>query len=71
MFHIQYASDYKGFTFMKFTSQMFSSADESIGQNASATALRLFASDTAHFYVHPYNICGKARAHLYDEEQSF
>ena len=40
------------------------------GRNASATALTWFASDTAHFFVHPYSICGGASARLYDEEQS-
>ena len=29
------------------------------------------ASDTAHFCVHPYNICDEASAHLYGEERSF
>ena len=47
-------SDYKDFTFVKFTSQMFSSPDESLKDKiAFATALRWFASDTAHFCVHP------------------
>ena len=26
---------------------------------------------TAHFCVHPYNICGEACAHLYGKNQSF
>ena len=30
-----------------------------------------FAKDTAHFCVHPCNICSEASAHLYGEEQSF
>ena len=30
-----------------------------------------FASDAAHFCVHPYNICGEASAVLYGEEQRF
>ena len=29
-----------------------------------------FASDTAHFCVHTYNVCGKASALRYGEEQS-
>ena len=41
------------------------------GRNASATALTWFASDTAHFCDHPYNICGEASALLYGEEQEF
>ena len=36
----------------------------------STTALRLFASDTTHFCVHLYNICGEASAHLHGEEQA-
>ena len=31
----------------------------------------LSVSDTAHFSVHPYNICGEAIAHLHGKEQSF
>ena len=34
----------------------------------SATALSCFASDTVHFSVHPYNICRKASAHLYGDQ---
>ena len=37
----------------------------------SAAALNWFTSDTVHFCVHPYYICGEASAHLYGEEQSF
>ena len=29
------------------------------------------SSDNAHFFDHPYNICGKAIALLYGEEQRF
>ena len=54
---------------MKFDFQMLISADRS--RNASATALKWFASDTANFCVSLYNICGEAIAHLYGEEQSF
>ena len=38
---------------------------------ATATALSLFASDTAHFCVRLYNICGEAIVRPYGEEQSF
>ena len=34
-------------------------------------ALHWFASDTAHFCVHLYNVCGEASALLYGEEKSF
>ena len=37
----------------------------------SATALSWFTSETAHFCVHPYNICGEVSAYLYGKEQSF
>ena len=33
--------------------------------NASATAQTWFPSDTAHFCVHPYSICGGVIAHLF------
>ena len=38
---------------------------------SAAAALNWFTSDTVHFCVHPYYICGEASAHLYGEEQSF
>ena len=38
---------------------------------ASATAVSWFGSDTAHFCVSLYNICGKASAHLCGEEHNF
>ena len=40
----------KDFTFVKLTSQLLG--------GATATTLRWFASDTAHFCDYPYNICG-------------
>ena len=40
-------------------------------RNASATTLSWFASNTAQFCVHLYDICGEASALLYSEEQSF
>ena len=49
-------------TFMKFASQLFSGADESLKErNTSATARRWFASDTAHtlcssIYMYIYGI---------------
>ena len=68
--HKQCASDLKDFTFVKIITQMFSSADESLkGCNAS-TALSWFASNTVHFCVYGYNVCGEASAHVYGEEQS-
>ena len=41
------------------------------GQNASATALRWFASDTSHIvFIHIASL-GEVSAHLFGEEQSF
>ena len=39
-------------------------------RNVSPTALRWFASDTVHFCIYLYIICGEASGDLYREEQS-
>ena len=41
------------------------------GLNAFTSVLRWFASDTAYFCFHPYNIFGEVSVHFYGEEQSF
>ena len=55
---------------MKFSSQFFSNADDSLKDNASATTLRWFASDTENI-VFIYTNCGEDSAHLHGKEQSF
>ena len=55
------------------TSFSLASSDDAGSRRVSATATALgwFASDTAHFCIHPYNICGVASTHLYDKEQRY
>ena len=53
------------------TSERWTSQKWSKGRNASVTVLRWFVSDTAHFCVTSYNICGKANTHLCGKAQNF
>ena len=62
------ASEKKGFTFVRFTYQMFSSTDESLKYETRLLRLWDVMLVTLHT-LPPFNICGKASVNIYDEEQ--
>ena len=68
-----FSSDSKGFTFVKFTSQLFSSANESLKDEACLLLLWDGLLVTLHTLccVYLYNICGEVSAHLYGDEKLF
>ena len=64
-------SNYKDFTFVRLTSQMFSSNDEPLKAESQLLLLRDGSLVTAHLCVHSYNICSDTSAHLYSKVSNF
>ena len=72
-FAFTFSSDKKDFTFVKFTTRLFSSVDESLKNTTCLLLLwdGLLVTLRTFCCVRLHNICGEVSAYLYCEEQSF